>query len=63
MKAKELEDVCEQLEYMASIGRDMIKGLYSEAEVPIRVGHEDRDRHFIHLAGFMWALRPEAKGK
>jgi len=60
MRANELEDVCEQLEFMAEIGRSMIKGIHPDAEVPIRAGSEGTDRAFLHLASFMWAARPEA---
>ena len=61
MRAKEVLDVCEQLEYMAGIGRGMLVGIPPDGDVLIRVNHEDADRQFIHLAGFFWACRPEAK--
>ncbi len=58
MKAKDILDVCEQLEHMAKKGRAMVEGIPSEGEVPVR---HDEDRALFFIFEWMWALRPEAK--
>jgi len=57
MKAKDLLDCCEQLEYMARVGRNAATGLPPDADVP----QSPRTAPILAVAGWMWAMRPEAK--
>jgi hypothetical protein len=61
MKAIDLEDVCDQLEYMAKVGRGMLEGIPPNAEVRIRPEYKEQDMAFLHFAEFIWASRPEAR--
>ena len=57
MKAKEILDVAEQLEFMAEKLRHEIKELHPDAEVP----KTEQNHKILFLAEWVTACRPEAQ--
>jgi hypothetical protein len=54
MRAKDIQQICEELEDLAAVGKELTSRIYPEAEVPVT----EENRRLLAFFGLMWSIRP-----